>query len=132
MTFTALPAALAGDPGLVAHQLIEIGLRICASTSAAISGIFLQILLGGVPALTDADLAHGEPGTGLGDDTQPDAQVDQFAEWAMPSPYIMSNSASRKGGATLFFTTLARVRLPTTSPPFFSASIRRTSMRTEA
>ena len=53
-------------------------------------------------------------------------------KWEIPSPYMMSNSASRKGGATLFFTTLARVRLPTISEPFFSASIRRTSMRTEA
>ena len=50
----------------------------------------------------------------------------------MPSPYMMSNSASRKGGATLFFTTLARVRLPMISPPDFKASMRRTSMRTEA
>ncbi len=30
----------------------------------------------------------------------------------MPVPYRMSNSASRKGGATLFFTTLTRVRDP--------------------
>ena len=50
----------------------------------------------------------------------------------MPSPYMISNSASRNGGATLFFTTLARVRLPMTSPPDFNVSIRRTSMRTEA
>ena len=49
----------------------------------------------------------------------------------MPSPYMMSNSASRKGGATLFLTTLARVRLPTTSLPFLMASMRRTSIRTE-
>ena len=27
----------------------------------------------------------------------------------MPLPYMISNSASRKGGATLFFTTLTRV-----------------------
>ena len=52
--------------------------------------------------------------------------------WAMPSPYMMSNSASRNGGAILFFTTLARVRLPIISPPDFSVSMRRTSMRTEA
>ena len=50
----------------------------------------------------------------------------------MPSPYMISNSASRKGGATLFLTTLARVRLPIISPPDFSVSMRRTSMRTEA
>ena len=50
----------------------------------------------------------------------------------IPSPYMMSNSASRKGGATLFLTTFARVRLPMISPPDFSDSMRRTSMRTEA
>ena len=33
----------------------------------------------------------------------------------------MSNSASRKGGATLFFTTFTRVRLPTTSSPSLMA-----------
>src|SRR2546430_8869051 len=31
----------------------------------------------------------------------------------MPSPYMMSNSTSRKGGASLFLTTLTLVRLPT-------------------
>ena len=41
--------------------------------------------------------------------------------WLMPSPYRMSNSTSRNGGAILFFTTLTRVRLPTTLSPSFSA-----------
>ena len=35
----------------------------------------------------------------------------------MPSPYMTSNSASRNGGATLFLTTLTRVRPPTTASP---------------
>ena len=48
------------------------------------------------------------------------------------SPYMISNSASRNGGAILFLTTFARVRLPMISLPFFSVSTRRTSMRTEA
>ena len=30
----------------------------------------------------------------------------------MPSPYIISNSTTLNGGATLFFTTLTRVWLP--------------------
>ena len=38
---------------------------------------------------------------------------------------MMSNSASRKGGAILFFTTLARVRLPIISPPAFRVSTSR-------
>ena len=49
----------------------------------------------------------------------------------MPLPYMMSNSAWRKGGLTLFFTTFTRVRLPTTSAPSFSDSMRRMSRRTE-
>ena len=40
----------------------------------------------------------------------------------MPSPYRMSKSASRNGGAILFLTTLTRVSLPTTSSPFFDGS----------
>ena len=49
----------------------------------------------------------------------------------MPLPYMMSNSAWRNGGATLFFTTLTRVRLPTTSTPSLMDSMRRMSSRTE-
>jgi hypothetical protein len=49
----------------------------------------------------------------------------------MPWPYMMSNSASRNGDDTLFLTTLARVRLPTTSTPSLMDSMRRTSMRTD-
>ena len=45
---------------------------------------------------------------------------------------ILQKSASRKGGDTLFVTILARVRLPMTSPPALMASMRRTSIRTEA
>ncbi len=47
----------------------------------------------------------------------------------MPEPYMMSNSTSLKGGATLFFTTLTRVRLPTTASPFLMAPMRRMSRR---
>ena len=43
----------------------------------------------------------------------------------------ISNSAVRKGAATLFFTTFARTRLPITSDWCLSVSIRRRSMRTE-
>ena len=50
----------------------------------------------------------------------------------MPCPYMISNSASRNGGATLFFTTFTRVMLPVTSSPFLIAPMRRMSRRTEA
>ena len=45
---------------------------------------------------------------------------------------MMSNSACLNGGAILFLTTLTLVRLPTTSVPSLSVSIRRMSSRTEA
>ena len=48
----------------------------------------------------------------------------------MPLPNMMSNSATRNGGATLFFTTRARTRLPICTPPSLIASMRRTSIRT--
>src|SRR3989442_12273167 len=47
----------------------------------------------------------------------------------MPVPYRMSNSASRNGGATLFFTTFTLVRLPITSSPCLMAPTRRMSRR---
>ena len=49
----------------------------------------------------------------------------------MPLVCIMSNSATRNGGATLFLTTFARTRWPTTSSPSLSWPMRRTSMRQE-
>ena len=45
---------------------------------------------------------------------------------------MTSNSASRKGGATLFFTTFTRVRPPTTASPSLMLAMRRMSMRTDA
>ena len=50
----------------------------------------------------------------------------------MPREYMMSNSACRNGGASLFFTTLTRVVLPTTSSRSLIAPMRRMSRRTEA
>src|SRR6266851_233394 len=47
----------------------------------------------------------------------------------MPSPYMMSNSASRNGGATLFLATFTLVRLPTTRSPSLIAPMRRMSRR---
>ena len=40
---------------------------------------------------------------------------------------MMSNSASRNGDATLFFTTFTLVRLPTTASPSLMAAMRRMS-----
>ena len=41
----------------------------------------------------------------------------------IPSPYLISNSAILNGGATLFFTTLTLVSLPSISSPFLIAPI---------
>jgi hypothetical protein len=60
-----------------------------------------------------------------------DAEVDDLALAGDALPYMISNSASRNGGATLFLTTLTRVWLPTTSSPFLIAPMRRMSRRTE-
>ena len=49
----------------------------------------------------------------------------------IPRLNMMSNSATRKGAATLFFTTRARTRLPMTSAPCLMDSTRRRSIRTE-
>ena len=50
----------------------------------------------------------------------------------MPSPKRISNSVLRNGGATLFFTTLALVMLPSTSSPFLMGLTLRTSIRIDA
>jgi len=44
---------------------------------------------------------------------------------------MMSTSASRNGGATLFFTIFTRVRPPTIVSPSLIAPIRRMSTRTD-
>ena len=50
----------------------------------------------------------------------------------MPSLNMTSNSACRNGGATLFFTTFTRTRLPVISSRSLTGPIRRTSSRTDA
>src|SRR5258706_1526292 len=52
--------------------------------------------------------------------------------WLIPSSNMMSNSAWRNGGATLFFTTFTRTWLPMTTSRSMSGAIRRMSSRTDA
>src|SRR2546428_501272 len=61
-----------------------------------------------------------------------EARSTRWPSFEMPEPYMMSNSTSLNGGATLFLTTLTRVRLPTTTSPFLIAPMRRMSSRCEA
>src|SRR5258708_275492 len=52
--------------------------------------------------------------------------------WLIPSSNMMSNSAWRNGGATLFFTTFTRTWLPITTSRAFTRPMRRISSRTHA
>src|SRR2546421_5708961 len=52
--------------------------------------------------------------------------------WLMPSSNMMSNSAWRNGGATLFLTTFTRTWLPITTSRSFTGAMRRMSSRTDA
>ena len=90
-----------------------------------------EILPDGIPALEPVIL-HSKPGACLVNDAERDGQVDNLPMREMPLPKIMSNSASLKGGATLFFTTLTLVRVPIWVLPSLMGSVRRTSRRTLA
>ena len=59
-------------------------------------------------------------------------EIQEVPSREMPTPYIMSNSAWRNGGATLFFTTLAAYAAADHLVPLLIWLIRRTSRRTEA
>ena len=85
------------------------------------SGAVDIVVIDSVAALTPKAEIEGEMG---------ELQVGLHAR-LMPLPYMMSNSACLNGGATLFLTTLTRVRLPTMSVPSLRVSMRRTSSRTE-
>src|SRR6267143_2586835 len=52
--------------------------------------------------------------------------------WLIPSSDMISNSAWRNGGATLFFTTFTRTWLPMTTSRSFTGPMRRISTRTDA
>ena len=60
------------------------------------------------------------------------AASSRLPEADRPVPNMISSSARRNGGATLFLTTLMRMRLPIAfSPVRWIVSILRTSRRTE-
>ncbi len=63
-------------------------------------GICKQVFLNGVSAL-NALLADGEPCAGLVDYLKLNAEVNDFTDLEIPSPYMMSNSASLNGGSAL-------------------------------
>src|SRR5690606_8919948 len=81
------------------------------------------------PSLTSPKLNH-EPD--FCTTSRSDATCTRSPKRSMPRPKRMSTSASRKGGATLFFVTFTRTRLPTRSAPCFTSPLRLTSRRTLA
>ena len=115
--------------GFAALELIERGLLDLAVKFL----VPLEFFLGGVAALGDLRAFEVEPRALLIDRRSvqsPRSSSEPSRE--MPSLYMMSNSASRNGGATLFFTIFTRVRLPSTVPSgVLIAAMRRMSMRTE-
>ncbi len=86
-----------------------------ARTDFAISRVVAQEALGVLAALADALAVIGGLRARLLDHPRP-GRRDRAARrsFEMPSPYMMSNSTARNGGAILFFTTLTRVWLPVT------------------
>ena len=95
-------------------------------------GVVLEEAAGVLLALAELVALVGVPGAGLADEPCSTPMSIRPPSRLMPLPYMMSNSACLNGGATLFFTTLTRVRLPTASVPSLRVSMRRTSSRTEA
>ena len=93
--------------------------------------IVFQKLAGVFAALADPFTFVAVPGAGFLEQSGIGGDIQQIASREIPSPYMMSNSASRNGAATLFFTTLILVRDPVTTSPSLIAAMRRISMRTE-
>jgi len=94
--------------------------------------VVAQELADVLPPLAEPLVAIREPGPTLLDDLVLDREIEDIPLGGDATPYMMSNSASLNGGATLFFTTRTRTRLPTASVPSLSVSMRRMSSRTEA
>ena len=89
--------------------------RTRSSIVLVIAGLSFRNCFDVLAALAEPLAAVGEPRAALLDDLAcSTARSSRSPSREMPSPYMTSNSASRNGGATLFFTTLTRVRPPTT------------------
>ena len=79
--------------------------------------VFLQMLLDVLTSLSQLLALVREPSSAFVDDAFFAARSMTSPIAEIPCPNIMSNSASLNGGATLFFTTRTRVRLPTAISP---------------
>jgi hypothetical protein len=82
-------------------------------------------------ALADALAGVAVPGAGLLHNIVGHGLVQHVALFADALTVEMSNSASRKGAATLFLTILTLVCEPVTTSPSLTAAMRRISTRTE-
>jgi len=116
-------------PGLLRRQ------QLCPHLLLDLAGQLLVLLQEGpgvVLALADPAALVAVPGADFSTMpwALPRSMISPSRE--IPAPYMISNSASRNGGATLFLTTFTRVMLPVTSSPFLIAPMRRMSKRTDA
>src|SRR5579885_2595341 len=106
--------------------------RICASISLALAGLSFKYWRAlSLPCpMRSPRYEYQAPVFSMMPCCEPSSMISPSRD--TPSPYRMSNSACRNGGATLFLTTLTLVSLPTTSSPRLIAPMRRMSRRTEA
>ena len=91
----------------------------------ALTGVALDFVLLGLGS--DGHMASLFPGS-----QELIERAEHIPSALTPEPYRISNSHSRKGGATLFLTTFTRVLLPTACSPFFTTPVLRMSRRTLA
>jgi hypothetical protein len=95
-------------------------------------GILLQEGTRVFAPLPQARLAEAEPCARLLNDAQVERQIEQVAHTRDALAEDDVELRLSEGGATLFLTTLTRVRTPITSLPCLILSTRRTSRRTDA
>ena len=120
------------------RDVVRLGMGLVATTVALVLGLLVASAktyydtqyneitqLAANVVLLDRILAHDGPDAA---ETRA-ALLTAATGW---SEILAPNSASRKGGATLFLTTRTRVRLPTTASPSLTWPMRRTSSLTEA
>jgi hypothetical protein len=134
VTRPCVPVACAGTTagvGVAADGVSPSALRTSASSLAMVSLFSFRNCARILASLADALAFVAEPRPGFLHDVAVHRDIEQVAFARNAFAIEMSNSASRNGAATLFFTTLTRVREPVTTSPSLMAAMRRISMRTD-
>ena len=120
LSFPAAPGALVGCGPLLGIGGFDglredaLGLHDLGGDLGADVGVVAQELLGVLPPLADPGFPVREPRPGLVDDVEVDAEVDKLTDLRDPLAVQEVEFTTRgTAGATLFLTTLTRVRPPT-------------------